>query len=130
GSEVFPITTGPTMPVLSAPLVFRASMPRATVVVPVYELPGPWNVNWPVPALVRLPAPVIRPLNVVLVLSRPTVSVLPAVVRATVPKPASEPIDVLTLRRSRVAPVPTVTAVRSDRRPPEPSFTGPALMAV
>ena len=50
----------------------------------------PENVVVPVPALAKLPAPDITPLNVVLVLSAPAVSVNP-LPSAMLPAPAIEP---------------------------------------
>src|SRR2546423_10565729 len=76
------------------PLVFiTSSVPPATVVVPVYELPPDdgESVKVPVPALVRPPVPLTTPPKVVELLLPPVVSVIE--LRVTLPPlPPSEPI--------------------------------------
>ena len=114
---------------LPLPAAFAApafSVPWLTVVPPLYVLALPVSASVPLPVLTTDPLPKMSPLNVVLVLSPPAVSVrLP---RCTVPAPASEPIVSLP-PRVRSAPLSTVTALVFGRLPPLTASV-PALMRV
>ena len=75
---------------------------------------APVSVSVPVPALMRLPLPVMDPLNVVLLLLPPAVNV--KLLRLMPPLPVIEPIVLLTASCT-TAPVPTVSALLLGRLP-------------
>jgi hypothetical protein len=104
--------TFPAMAPVTPPLP-SSSVPPLIVVLPEYKLlPVRTSVPEPIFVMEMSPAPIgpITPLNVVEVLSMPTVKVTGAVVALliTEPLPASEPIVLLNPFRSRVAPASTV----------------------
>jgi hypothetical protein len=74
----------------------------------------------------------MTPLNVVVVLSPPVVSVgaVKLALFVTLPAPASDPIDELKPLRSRVAPEPTVNALADDNPLSDSACNVPALMLV
>lgn len=82
----------------------------------------------PEPVLVNPPVSEITPEKVVEELSPPAVKVPEPSVIA--PAPAIEPTVSVTSFRSNVAPVFTVTAVVSDRRPDPDSMTVPVEICV
>ncbi len=89
---------------------------------------GPDSVSAPVPILVRPPAPVIPPENVVLVLSLPVVSV--AEPSVTAPAPASEPSVWLKPARAKVAPDATLYELLGEKAFTTPACSVPTLTKV
>src|SRR3954452_19606930 len=102
-------------------------MPALTLVGPVYEL-APVSMNVPAPILVKPPVPPMEPDKIVLVLSLPVVSI--ALPSATLPAPASEPIDWLKLLRSRAAPLATVNELNGEKAFAPPACKVPTFPAV
>ncbi len=91
---------------------------------------APLSVKVPLPLFVRPPVPLMAPEKVVEVLSPPVFKVpLPS---STLPAPASEPMVLLKLFRSYVAPLATLTLSAELEGTPSalPSLKVPALMVV
>ena len=116
----------------------RTMAPPVTSVVPVYVLATEgFIVNVPAPCLVTASQPGLTvadnlPLKIVLVSSRPMVSVeatVPVEFR-TLPPPESEPMTWPALLMSKVAPAATVSGERFGSTLPACALSVPALMIV